>query len=356
MPEIKFPFYARLALVLLCIVLILYLLSVASGVFIPLLFSLLIAFFLYPVVKWLERTAHLKRGLASFVSVFGFMALLAMFVYFLTFQIIAFAQDIPVLQQKIGEWLLHLQRWIAKEYKVDSTQQMSYLGQVANGILGSAANSVGTVFLGLTSFFFWTILVFIYTYFILYHRRLLLQFITRLFPAQYRLQVRHAVLETRVVTNNYVVGLMIEFVVVSFANCIAFFSLGIHYALLLALLAAVLNVIPYFGILTAILITVVVTLAQHDPGTALWAAALLFVLHIIDANILVPRVVGSRVKMNALITLVAVLIGGTVWGIAGLFLAIPISAMLKIVFEHVPSLQPWALLMGVEKRGAEKDD
>lgn len=355
MPEVRLPFYARLALMLLTVVLVLHLLRIGESVFVPLLFSLLLAFFLYPLVQWLEQKTGMSKGLACFVSVFGFMLLLGLFVYFLTFQIIAFTQDIPLLQQKVSEWLLHLQRWIAREYRVDSTQQMAYLGQVANSVLGSAANSVGTAFFSLSSFLFWTVLVFIYTYFILYHRRLLLQFITRLFPKEHRLQVRHAVLETRVVTNAYVVGLLIEFVVISIANCIAFFVLGIHYAILLALLAAVLNVIPYFGIIAGIIITVVVTLAHHDPTTAIWAAALLFVLHIIDANILVPRVVGSKVKMNALITLVAVLIGGAIWGIAGLFLAIPLSAMLKIVFEHIPAMQPWALLMGTEKRETGDD-
>lgn len=355
MTEVRLPFYARLALMLLTVVLILYLLRIGESVFIPLLFSLLLAFFLYPFVKLLERKIGMSNGLSCFITVFGFMLLIGLFVYLLTFQIIAFAQDIPLLQQKVGEWLLHLQRWIAREYHVDSTQQTAYLGQVANSILSSAANSVGTVFLGLSSFFFWTILVFIYTYFMLYYRRLLLQFITQLFPEQHRRQVRHAVLETRVVTNGYVVGLLIEFVVISTANCIAFFILGIHYALLLALLAAVLNVIPYFGIIVGIVITVIVTLAHHDPATAIWAGALLFVLHIIDANILVPRVVGSKVKMNALITLMAVLIGGAIWGIAGLFLAIPLSAMLKIVFEHIPAMQPWALVMGVEKREAGED-
>lgn len=348
MKEIQLPFYARLALILLCIVLIFYLLYVAQGVLIPLFFAVMVAFLLYPLSKALETKARLGRGTAAFISVLAFIAVLSGFIYVLTIQIITFSQDIPLLQKNINVWMTDMQHWITKEYQIDSTQQMLYMNQAVDGILASASMSLGGIFLEVTGIIFWIVIVFIYTYFILHHRRLLLRFMLAVFPDKYKFKVSQVLMETKGVTNSYLIGLMIEFVIMAIVNSAGLWILGVHYALLLGLIAAALNFIPYLGILIATALVFFVTMVHGTPMMAVKASAMLFFLHILDANILFPKVVGDKVKMNALITIVSVLIGGVLWGVAGMFLSIPVSAMLKIVFEHVDELKPWALLMGVD--------
>jgi predicted PurR-regulated permease PerM len=154
--------------------------------------------------------------------------------------------------------------------------------------------------------------------------------------------------ETRQVTNGYVTGLLIEALVVSVSLAIAFSILGIRYALLLALVSAAVNVIPYLGILISMALVALVTLTNHSPATALWAVGIRYVIHFLDANLLVPRVIGGKVRINALVTLLGVLAGGAIWGVAGTFLAIPLTAALKIIFSHIPAMQPWALMMDVD--------
>lgn len=348
MRKVILPFYARLALILLSIVLITYLLYMAQGVLIPLFFAVMVAFLLYPMACYLENRVGMGRGNAAFLSVLAFVAVLGGFIYILTLQILAFSQDIPILQRNINSWMLDIQHWIGREYQLDSTQQIEYMNQAMNGLLASASVSLGGIFVDVANIVFWIIIVFIYTYFILHHRRLILRFMLGVFPEKYKSQVSHVIFETRGVTNGYLIGLLIEFVIVAIANCAAFWLLGIRYAVLLGLLAAALNVIPYLGFIIATALVFMVTMVHGTPVLAIKASVILFIIHILDANVLFPKIVGDKVKMNALITIVSVLIGGAIWGVAGMFLSIPVSAMLKIAFEHVDDLKPWALLMGTE--------
>lgn len=345
MHELRFPLYAKVALTLLSIVLIIHLLVIGKGIFVPLLFSLLIAFLLYPVAKNLEKRG-MGKYMAAFVALTGFVVAVVCVAYFIIFQIIAFSQDIPLIEQKITSWIDGAQAYIIREYQINSNQQLEYLRQMTNNMTNYATDYLGALFIGVTEFLFWTVLVFVYTYFILTHRRLLLHFIMRLFPREHRMKARGVVMETRVVTNYYLQGLFIEFVVVAVANSLVFYALGIDYALLLGVIGALLNIIPYLGIIIACLLTALVTLAHGSPAMAIQATAALFILHILDANILLPRVIGMKMKMNTLITIISVLVGSVLWGVSGMFLAIPISAMLKMVFDHVEALQPWGMVMG----------
>jgi predicted PurR-regulated permease PerM len=354
MKSLQLPFYAKLALVLISIVLIIFLLYVGQSVLIPLFFAIHIAFLLYPVANFMERKWHCSRSVSSLIAVTAFVIALAGFLYFITFELLLFSQDIPLLQKQLTNWLQDTREWVAAEYHIDSSAQLYYMNNAVNNFLATAGSSIGNIFFQVTEIIFWIIIIFIYTYFILHHRTLIQNFIVALFPNERRTKVCSIVMETRVVANNYIIGLLIEFVVVAVANCAAFAILDVPYWLLLGLLAALLNFIPYIGIIIATGLTWVVTMMHGSPLLAFEAAAILFIIHILDANILLPHVVGKKVKMNALITIISVLIGGALWGVAGMFLSIPITAILKIVFEQVEELKPWAMLMGVEDFKAKK--
>ena len=124
--------------------------------------------------------------------------------------------------------------------------------------------------------------------------------------------------------------------------------MGIQYALLLGVMAAVLNIIPYLGIYTAIVLSMLVTFANSGGNMALEVGIGLFIVHLLDSNVLFPRVVGGRVKMNPFITIIAVIVGEFVWGIPGMFLFIPLAGITKLVCERVEGLEAWALLIGVD--------
>jgi AI-2 transport protein TqsA len=344
---VTLPFYARFCMVLLSVVLILFLMHVAKAIIIPLFFSLLITFLLLPVSKWLERK-RVPKGLAAILPILGFIVFVVLLFVFLGSQLTAFSRDLPEFGTRLQAWMEQLQAMISRRYHVDYSQQIAYLNKASAGIAGSASMVAQNFFMAATGFIIWTIFVFIFTFFILTHRGLLRRFIIELFGARYKGRVNEVMQETRVLANSYVLGLMIEMVIVAVLNCTVFLLFGIKYALLLGILAAILNIIPYLGIYTATAIAAVITLSNSTPTHALQVIIILVVIHFIDANILLPRIVGGRVKMNPLITIVAVISGSILWGIPGMFLFIPLVAILKIIFERVEGLKPWALLMGTD--------
>jgi predicted PurR-regulated permease PerM len=149
------------------------------------------------------------------------------------------------------------------------------------------------------------------------------------------------------VIQSYMVGLLMEMGIVALINFIGFVIIGIDYAVFLAIFAAVLNLLPYIGMLIASIFCMLVTLTTaSQPMDAIWTLLVLWVVQFIDNNILMPRIVGSKVKINALIAILAVLIGGTLCGLSGTFLAIPGIAILKAIFERVEELKPWGMLLG----------
>jgi predicted PurR-regulated permease PerM len=137
--------------------------------------------------------------------------------------------------------------------------------------------------------------------------------------------------------------------IVSTVCCIALWILGIKYFILLGLLTGLLNLLPYIGIFISLLLSVVVTFATASAGHVLLVIATLFGIHLMDANLLLPLIVGAKVRLNALVTILGVIIGGSIWGIPGAFLAIPVIAITKIIFERIDSLKPWSILLGDER-------
>lgn len=342
------PYYARLAFILICIVLSYLILTVGSSVLIPIAFAFLVSLVLHPAVQFLRHKAHLPDTLAIALAVAGFLGLLIGLIYVLSFQIADFSQDFPALRDKVMIWAKQGQVWAERNYNLTVQDQDSYFQKVSGTLMSGAAATVGAFVLSLGHFLFWTAIVFIYSFFMLSYRSLISRFITSLFPEEHRVAVRHSLLETRKVINGYVQGLLTETVIVTVASTAGLMILGIRYAFLLGLLAGVLNIIPYIGFITVLVLTGLLSLVHHSPLMALAACAILLVIHLLDANLLAPRIIGGRVRMNPLATLIGVFIGGLVWGIPGLFLAIPFTAVTKVVFSHVESLRPWAMVMGTE--------
>lgn len=147
----------------------------------------------------------------------------------------------------------------------------------------------------------------------------------------------------------YVQGLLLEMVIVSSVCCLALWILGIKYFILLGLLTSLLNLLPYIGIFISLLLSVIVTVATAGTSHVPLLIATLFGIHLLDANLLLPLIVGAKVRLNALITILGVIIGGSIWGITGAFLAIPVIAISKILCERIDSLKPRSILLGDER-------
>lgn len=335
------PFYYRFSMILLMLMLIAITLFFGRDIIIPFAFATLLAVLLIPLNNFLERkrfsrpTAILISLGISFLFIFGI-------IYFLSIQILAFLDDIPVIKDRINELIHELQRWLHQRFGLSMREQSDYINTAkssGSGILGDTFLSITDILLGLT-------LLPIYSFLILYYRDMLKQFMIAIFKDGHRTIVEDVLRESRGVVQNYMVGLLIEMCIVAVINFIGFAIIGIEYAIFLAVFAAILNLIPYIGMLIASIFCCIVTLTTSDnTADGIWTLLVLWIVQFFDNNIIMPRVVGSKVKINAMITILGVLIGGALCGIPGMFLSIPAIAILKVIFERVDNLRPWGMLL-----------
>ena len=263
---VRFPFYARLALTLFAIALIFAFMWVGKSVLVPLFFSFLVAILLHPLVKFFEKK-RFPRALAAVTALLIFMILLGGLFYFFSHQVVRLSRDLPSLQAKVMDKWEEIQDWISDKYHITNTQQVAYVNKSANGILNSAMNSVATTFVGIAETLILTIFFFIFTFFILQYRRLLMRFVVELFDHEHNEKVQVIIIRIRSLINGYVVGLLIEMSVVAVLIFVSLMMIGVKYALLISIMAAVLNIIPYLGIYSCMAIAMIITAATGYHGT-----------------------------------------------------------------------------------------
>lgn len=344
----KTPFYQKLSLTLVAITIISMALFYGKGIILPILFAMLLAILLLPVTKYLSKK-KLPKPLAIILPLILSIIIIAAVLYFLSSQVIGFLDDAPKLKERISEVIVSFQRWLNANINISVPRQNQYLKDTVEGIKDEAPKIVGATFLSITGIFTYIFLLPIYTFLFLYYRKTIKTFFIGVFKNGDEEKVHEVLEESSTVAQQYISGLLIETTIVFTLNTIGFLILGIKYAIFLALLAALLNLIPYVGMLVANIICMIVTLISSEQIIdVLWVGIILAVVQFIDNNFGMPLIVGTKVRINALVTIIGVLIGGALCGVPGMFLAIPGLAILKVIFDKVPDLQPWGLLLGDE--------
>ena len=260
----------------------------------------------------------------------------------------------PFIVNQVTTAFHDIQLWISKTFQINTTKQRSYLTDGLEKSLATSAVVIGTTILTLSSSLLFLAFTLLFTFFILNYRGLLYRFLTTVFDEQHKSKVSEIVREIQRIIRKYVTGLFLQMVIVSLLMIITLSILGVKYAILLGLIAGIFNIIPYLGISTALLISALITFATAGASQALFVIFAFIGVHTIDGNILMPLVVGSKVKINALFAFIGIIIGEMIWGISGMFLCIPYLAMLKIIFEKIEGLEPWGALLGEENRAPRK--
>ncbi len=345
----KLPFYIRYTIVAVCIVFTIIIMREASSLLIPLFAGLLLAILLLPLVTLLERI-HIPSSAACLLAVLCFIILFMGVNYFLTAEISAFSSEMPNINIRVQGMITSFQQWLTAKFHIDRAQQTGYMSSSFKDIVNGITGFVTQLFLSLGNIVIWILFVCVYTYFILFYRKLLVRFIMKLVENDYPDEMVIIVGENKKIIKGYIRGLLIEFVIVLLLSVVSLMIMGIKYAVMLGIIVALLNIIPYLGIYTAIVIVLILTYVNSSGAAAIQAGIVLLAIHLFDSIFLLPKVVGSRMKMNAFITIVAVIAGDIVWGIPGMFLFIPLAAMLRIMFENIASLEAWAILFGEEPK------
>jgi predicted PurR-regulated permease PerM len=339
-----FPLYAKVTVILFGLILFTYILKNLGDILTPLAFAVIIAILLNPLVN---KLSVYKLGKVPSILISMLLAILVVagVFYFLSSQILGFGENLPALKAKFGSLLASLQAWLQQKFGLSIKKQMQLINEAANSskaLIGGTLNTViGT--LGVV------LLLPVYVFLFLFYKTLLLNFLFKLFAEENAAKVSEILGQTKLAIQSYMVGLLLEAAIVAALNATALFIIGVRYALLFGVIGAILNMLPYIGGIIAIALPVLMaTVTSEGYSKQLWIVVGYLLIQFIDNNILVPRIVSSKVKINALISIVAVLLGGALWGIAGMFLSIPFVGILKIIFDRVDGLQPWGELLGDE--------
>jgi predicted PurR-regulated permease PerM len=345
------PFYLKLAAVLFSLIAMVYIVIVAKEILSPLIFSCLFSILLLPFASFLEHKVRLPRSAASMLAVLTLLACIGGLLYVIGSQVSSLASDWPQFQDQLHKTQDGMMDWIRSSFHVTKHKQLTFVANTTNKVVASGGAVVGATLLSLSSILLFLVFTFIYTFFFLLYRRLIMLFLESVFEEENKNLVHDIIEKVQFIIRKYIIGLLIEMAIVAIVVSAVFMFLGVKYAILLGLITALFNIIPYIGIFTALVVSSAVTLATSpEQITVIYVMVTLFITHLIDSNVLLPLVVGSKVRINALITVLGVIIGEMIWGIPGMFLSIPVIAVLKIIFDRVDSLKAWGIILGDEEK------
>lgn len=285
------------------------------------------------------------EGFGYFFSSFDCHYVFRSYWLFLSTQIAGFADQLPALKKKSIELLHKFQHEISQKFNLNLKKQDELVSQAETGMKPLVGRTIGTLAGSLELI----LLIPLYCFLFLFYKALILNFLYELFDEKNSKDVGVILKQTKGAIQSYMFGLLLEALIVAALNSVALMILGVEYAILLGVLGAILNILPFIGgILAALLPLIIVTITKDGFGTQLGVIIAYLVIQFIDNHFLVPYIVSSKVKINALVSILIVFMGGAVWGISGMFLSIPFVGILKIIFDRIPELKPWGKLLGDE--------
>lgn len=322
-----------------------YILFIGQEILVPLTFSWILAILLNPVVNFFTRR-KINRVVAISLAVVLLIIVVGGILFFIGSQVSMFSDSFPQLKQKFNEFLNQGLTWFSHTFNVGKSKVNAWIAEQKAESMHNAGGMITDTVTGVGGTLVVLLLIPVYIFLFLFYKPLLLDFIAKLFSSQQHKVVADVLSETRVLIQNYLVGLLIEMVIVAAMNSTALLIIGIKYAILLGVIGAILNLIPYIGGIVAISLPMIMGLITDNPASALFVLIAYLIIQIIDNNFLVPKIVASKVKVNALVSIVVVLIGGALWGVAGMFLSIPLTAIAKVIFDRVENMKAFGFLIG----------
>jgi predicted PurR-regulated permease PerM len=340
----KMPFYARAALIFISAFAFVFTMHIARDIITPILYATIIAILLNPLVNYLMRRKVNKLIAISFAVLLAISFTVSV-LYILSTQLSMFSETYPQLKQKFAETSNEFVHWISKEFNIRVSRINAWTKETQSEAIDDFA--IGDTLAEAGEIIMIALLLPVYLFMILYYKPLLLEFIRRLFKLEYQGTVTSILESSKNIIQTYLVGLFFELIIVAILNSAGLLLLGIEYAVILGIIGAILNLIPYIGGIIAIALPMIIAFVTKDSLTSPILVFFVYLfIQFIDNNFIVPKIVAARVQINALVSVIAVLIGGALWGISGMFLSIPVTAILKVIFDQIESLKPWGFLLG----------
>lgn len=320
----------------------------ASDIVIPLAFAALLSVVMLPLIKKLER-----RGLGTALSItlvlLVTMIFIGLFIWLIIDQVVGLLNDLPNLQTKFETFMNHVSRTLRRDFGVSSTEQNKMLGDLMKNV----SLYLGDILLSTTTAISTLVQIPIYIFLFLIYRDKFHAFFLSVIPGDadfgWKKDIERVVL-------GYISGLTLVTLIIAALNCCGLLVLGIDHAIFFGILSGVLTIIPYVGIIIGALFPIIMALITKDSIWYSVGVVIVFaVVQFLEGNFITPQITGSKVSINALAAIVALVIGGKILGIAGMILAVPTIGVLKIVLSHSPRLKPFVILLE-DTNGKKRDN
>lgn len=342
------PFYVQATVKLLLLALVIAFLILAENILIPFTIAVFFTFLLMPVSQKLENW-HFPKALAIVVSIILALSIFIAMIYFLYAQVISFVNEWPVLEKTLLVKWENFQQFISETFHISRIEQKAWITTK----IKENASTGGVLVLGLfsatTSFLASFALIPIYIFFLTFYKDKLKKFVILIAKEDNNDQAIVVVKKVSLVSQRYIMGISLDILILSVINCTGFLVMGLPHAILFGVLASMLNIIPYIGVLIGSILPITMAFLTYDSFSyTLGIAAVCVVTQFIDGNFITPNVVGGSVSINPLAATLALIASSLIWGIPGMILCLPLTGMVKVVCDHVDSLKPYGYLLGEE--------
>jgi predicted PurR-regulated permease PerM len=320
----------------------------ARALLVPISLAALLAMLMLPLCKKFESW-HFPRGLAIVLCILIILLTFLGLIFLFSWQIADFARDIPTLQAQLNKKLDMVQGFVEQQTHISPERQLEYIRQQFSTFLESAGQYMTSILSATTGTLASISIIAIYIFFFMFYREKFQRFFMMITTPDKHDKVKSITSQISLVTQQYLSGVLIVIVILSVLNSVGLLIIGIRQAIFLGCLAGLLNIIPYIGVLIGSLLPILIALLTKDGiGPAIAVAGVFAFNQFLENNFLTPNIVGGKVKINPLASIIALLIGGSLWGVAGMILFIPFLGIAKIIFDNIESLRPYGYLIGDE--------
>lgn len=336
-----------LAYDLISVIAIVYIMYVLKPLIVPLIIASILSVMVFPIVRFLETKLRFNR-IISALSVLLILSIISLiFFSFLFYQIKDFAEKSDMYAGKLGELYQKILTYVEHNFGMNKKLLANSNEFKIENILKNNFSKIGTLISESSSLIGDVFLIPIYIFFFLLYRKFFITFIHKAFTRKNNVHLNIILSKIYDVQKNYLVGLVTVMGIVGVLNSIGLLILGIDNAIFFGFLGAILLLIPYIGIIIGSLLPALVALATKDSyWYSIGVIGVFGFVQILEGNFITPKITGSKVSINSFIAVVALVAFSMLWGTTGMILALPVTASLKIIFDHSVNLKPYGFLIG----------
>ncbi|MFN3403521.1 MAG: AI-2E family transporter [Cytophagaceae bacterium] len=333
------------------IVLFVYVIIILRNFLYPLFIAVFLSYMLYRPANYLEKL-KVPRIIANLFTIFICLLAVYMLGRLLYVQLQSFLQDFPAMNDQMLQNVIQIESKLERIFRMDESRKQGWLAESVIGLIDLSGTFIRNILSSTTDTVVKLLLIPVYIFFILYYRNKFEIFLFRITSGEKHKMTQSVVLGITGMMKNYVTGVVIVILILCVINSLGLMIVGIKYPVLLGIISALFNFIPYFGTLIGGAVPFIFSLLTEDFATAGSIVVLFLIVQFLENNILTPNITGGQVRINPFFTILSIIAGGMLWGLPGMILAVPVVGILKIIFDHVPSLEPYSFLLG--KGGTEE--